>query len=55
MTPTSEEAKLLKALLEEVKRLTLVAKRIERLLKDEALDTKDVTTLGDQDVIELEG
>ena len=56
MTPNSEEAKLLKALLEEVKRLTLAVNRIERLLQmDRALDAIEVTTHGDQDVIELEG
>lgn len=56
MTPNSEEARLLKALLEEVKRLTLAVKRIERLLKKKAaLDAIDVTTHGDSDTIALEG
>lgn len=56
MTPNSEEARLMKALLEEVKRLTLAVTRIERLLKKKAaFDAIDVTTLGDPIVIELEG
>jgi hypothetical protein len=56
MAPTSEEAKLLKALLEEVKHLNLAMKRIEQLLAKKArINTIDVTTYADPDAVPLEG
>jgi len=55
MAPTSEEARLMKALLDEIKRLTLTVKRIERLLEiNMAPDALDVTTYGDSEVVMLE-
>ena len=45
----------MKALLYEIKRLTLTVKRIERLLEiNMAPDALDVTTYGDSEVVMLE-